>query len=81
MKLAPAEIWRIYRGRADTENRIKELKYDFGFDSFNLKDFYATEAALMFSMLAYNLMALFRLCNAGKNAENFEYPFVSVSNA
>lgn len=60
MKLAPAEIWRLYRGRGDAENRIKELKYDFGFDSFNLKDFYATEAALTFVMIAYNLMALFR---------------------
>lgn len=60
MKLAPAEIWRIYRGRAEAENRIKELKYDFGFDSFNLKNFYATEAALTFAMIAYNLMALFR---------------------
>ncbi len=47
-------------GRGDAENRIKELKYDFGFDSFNLKDFYATEAALTFAMIAYNLMALFR---------------------
>ena len=35
-------------------------KYDFGFDSVNLKDFYATEAALTFAMIAYNLMALFR---------------------
>jgi len=27
----PAEqIWKIYRQRADAENRIKELKYDFG---------------------------------------------------
>lgn len=60
MNLAPAEIWRLYRGRANAENRIKELKYDFGFDSFNLKDFYATEAALTFVMIAYNLMALFR---------------------
>jgi len=60
LKLAPAEVWRLYRGRADAENRIKELKYDFGFDSFNLKDFYATEAALIFAMIAYNLMALFR---------------------
>jgi len=60
MKLAPAEIWRLYRGRANAENRIKELKYDFGFDSFNLNDFYATEAALTFAMIAYNLMALFR---------------------
>lgn len=60
LKLAPAEIWRLYRGRGDAENRIKELKYDFGFDSFNLKGFYATEAALTFVMIAYNLMALFR---------------------
>jgi hypothetical protein len=60
LKLAPAEIWRLYRGRAAAENRIKELKYDFGFDSFNLKGFYATEAALTFAMIAYNLMALFR---------------------
>jgi hypothetical protein len=59
MNLAPAEIWRLYRGKANTENRIKELKYDFGFDSFNLKDFYATETALIFVMIAYNLMALF----------------------
>ena len=60
LKLAPTEIWRLYRGRGDAENRIKEVKYDFGFDSFNLKDFYATEAALTFAMIAYNLMALFR---------------------
>jgi hypothetical protein len=60
LDFAPAEIWRLYRGRANAENRIKELKYDFGFDSFNLKDFYATQAALSFVMIAYNLMALFR---------------------
>lgn len=60
MKLAPAEIWRLYRGRGDAENRIKELKYDFGFDSFNINSFYGTEAALTFVMIAYNLMALFR---------------------
>ena len=57
----PAEtVWRMYRGRADCENRIKELKYDFAADSFNMKDFWATEAALNVVMLAYNLMSLFR---------------------
>lgn len=61
MKLSTSEIWRIYRGRGDAENRIKELKYDFGFDSFNLKNFFATEAALIFVMIAYNLMSLFRM--------------------
>lgn len=60
LKLAPAEIWRLYRGRAEAENRIKELKYDFGFDSFNLKSFFGTEAALTFAMMAYNFMSLFR---------------------
>ncbi|CAH1906362.1 hypothetical protein NTGHW29_900005 [Candidatus Nitrotoga sp. HW29] len=51
---------RSYRGRADCENRIKELKADFGLDSFNVNDVYATETALGFAMLAYNLMSLFR---------------------
>jgi hypothetical protein len=60
LEFAPAEIWRMYRGRADAENRIKELKYDFGFDSFNLNGFFPTEAALIFAMIAYNLMSLFR---------------------
>ncbi len=53
-------VWRTYRGRADCENRIKELKADFGLDAFNMRDFWATEAALGFAMLAYNLMSLFR---------------------
>jgi hypothetical protein len=55
------DVWRNYRARGDAENRIKELKSDFGADSFNLKSFYATEAALLFSMIAYNLMAIFKL--------------------
>jgi len=58
---APTDVWRNYRQRGDAENRIKELKADFGADSFNLKEFYPTEAALLFSMIAYNLMSIFRL--------------------
>lgn len=61
LNLPAVEIWRLYRGRGDAENRIKELKYDFGFDSFNLNNFFATESALTFAMIAYNLMSLFRL--------------------
>lgn len=57
----PAEIvWSIYRKRADAENRIKELKYDFGSDSFNMRSFYGTEAALNVVMMAYNFISLFR---------------------
>ncbi len=39
---------------------IKELKADFGLDSFCLNDFWATEASFRFIMVAYNLMALFK---------------------
>jgi len=60
LDLPAVVIWRTYRGRADCENRIKELKYDFAADSFNMKDFWATEATLNTVMLAYNLMSLLR---------------------
>ncbi|HUW98429.1 MAG TPA: IS1380 family transposase [Acidiferrobacter sp.] len=60
LTLPAAEIWRLYRGRADCENRIKELKYDFAADSFCLQDFWATEASLNVALLAYNFMSLFR---------------------
>lgn len=57
----PAEqIWLSYKDRADAENRIKELKYDFGLDSFCMDKFWATEAAFRTIMMAYNLMSLFR---------------------
>jgi hypothetical protein len=60
LDLPPEQIWLLYRQRADAENRIKELKYDFGSDSFNQHNFYATEAALNFVMMAYNIISLFR---------------------
>lgn len=57
----PAEmVWALYRKRADAENRIKELKYDFGSDSFNMQSFFGTEAALHVVMMAYNFVSLFR---------------------
>lgn len=60
LDLPAAEVWRLYRGRADCENRIKELKADFGLDAFNMRDFWALVAARPEAMLAYNLMSLFR---------------------
>ena len=56
----PAEqIWLSYKDSADAQNRIKELKYDFGLDSFCMEKFWATEAAFRTIMIAYNLMSLF----------------------
>jgi hypothetical protein len=54
------QIWNIYNSRADCENRIKELKQDFGLENFCMKEFWATEASFRFIMIAYNLMSLFR---------------------
>ena len=54
------QVYNIYNTRADAENRIKELKYDFGLDNFALDKFYATEAAHRFMLVAYNIMALFK---------------------
>lgn len=33
------QTWNIYNSRADCENRIRELKEDFGLDAFCLQDF------------------------------------------
>ena len=60
MDLPLDQIWNMYNSRADCENRIKELKQDFGLENFCLKDFWATEASFRFIMVAYNLMSLFR---------------------
>ncbi|WP_209332997.1 IS1380 family transposase [Lunatimonas salinarum] len=60
LELPLDQIWNVYNTRADCENRIKELKDDFGLESFCLKDFWATEASFRFIMVAYNLMSLFR---------------------
>jgi hypothetical protein len=57
---APEEIWRDYNRRAEVENRIAELKYDLGADSFCLKQFYATEAAFRAVLLLFNLLAEFQ---------------------
>jgi hypothetical protein len=71
MELPPKVVYDIYRGRADCENRIKELKYDFGAATFKLKNFWATEAVLNFIMIAYNLMSLFRQAVLGNSKQQF----------
>jgi hypothetical protein len=68
----PAQIiYDMYRGRADCENRIKEIKYDFGAENFNMRNFWGTEAALNFVMMAYNLMSLFRQAVLKTKKQNF----------
>lgn len=54
------EVWRRYNGRADVENRIKELGAQFGLKSFCCRSFWGTEAACHLAILAYNLCVLFQ---------------------
>ncbi|MEZ5069889.1 MAG: IS1380 family transposase [Bacteroidales bacterium] len=61
MDLSADLIWHLYNKRADCENRIRELRNDYGIDGFCMDDFYATEAAFRWTMVAHNLMSLFRL--------------------
>ena len=50
----PAKIvYDSYRGRADSENRIKELKNDFSIDDFVTNNFWVTEACGNFIVMAY----------------------------
>src|SRR5262249_26474999 len=48
-------ITRMYSGRAETENRIKELKEDLSLDGFCLQSFDATDAAFRTGCVLYNL--------------------------
>jgi len=71
LTLSAKIVYDLYRNRADAENRIKEVKYDFGAENFNSQNFWATEAALNFVMLAYNLMSLFRQAVLGTKIQHF----------
>jgi len=53
----PEEIWRQYRPRANDENVIKDLKEGYSFESFNVNNFWATEAVLtMIALVFHNLI-------------------------
>jgi hypothetical protein len=70
LKLSAADVWRLYRGRANCENRIKELKYDYGLDKMNQADFDGTESALLLMTVAYNFLSLFRQIIMGGEVRN-----------
>ena len=47
-------VSRMYAGRADSENRIKELKEDLSLDTFCLKSFDATDVVFRMGGVFYN---------------------------
>jgi len=58
--LPPADVWRFYNHRADCENRLKELKDDFGAAGFCLQTFDGTEAVFRLLCFLFNLIAVFK---------------------
>jgi len=57
----PAEtIWRDYNLRATMEQRIEELKNDLHADGYCTQNFFATEAAFLGVIFAFNLLATFQ---------------------
>jgi hypothetical protein len=57
---SPEQVWRTYRLRAGDEGIIRENKEDFALDGFSLDSFFAVEAAMLFRILFYNIVNLFR---------------------
>jgi hypothetical protein len=60
MDLSAELIWEIYRKRADAENQIKELKYEYGMEGFCTESLAATEQAFCWVMVVYSLISLFK---------------------
>lgn len=53
----PYDIWNYYKPRANDENTIDNLKSGFGLDSFNLDNFWGTEAVLItIALIFHNLL-------------------------
>ena len=67
--LSLVEVHRRYNQRGDSENRIKELKYDYGIDGFALQNFGGMEAAFRFILVAFNIMTILKqaLLSSPKN--------------
>jgi hypothetical protein len=51
-------VWRRYNGRADLENRIRELGEQFGIKRLCVQNFWGTEAMHHLAIAAYNLCVL-----------------------
>jgi hypothetical protein len=60
VSVPPIEVWRDYNPRAGCEGVIKQLDADFALDKLCLKGFFATEAAMILAVFAYNLCVLFQ---------------------
>ena len=59
--LSPEEVVDFYQKRGNSENYIKEAKYDMAVGQLLLKSFWSNDAIFHLMMLAYNLFLLFKI--------------------
>lgn len=60
-ELPPEKVIITYEKRGNTENYIKEAKYDLAVGHHLLQSFWASEAIFKLKMLTYNLFLLFKM--------------------
>jgi hypothetical protein len=70
----PVELWRDYNQRACIEQRIEELKNDLAADGFCLKQFFATEAAFLSVLFAFNLLSLYQQAIGTRREKHYQRP-------
>ena len=59
-KLPAGKVVKVYNGRGDVENRIKEGKNTLRWDKTSCRRFAANQARLLMGVLAYNLLHMLR---------------------
>ena len=59
-RLTAGNVVKVYNGRAEIENRIKEGKLTLRWDKTSCRKFSANEARLKMGVIAYNLLHLLR---------------------
>jgi len=68
--LKPERVYKIYRGRGDVENKIKELHYGLAIDRTSCSDFKPNQFRLLLTAAAYVLMQEIRRNAAGTVLQN-----------
>jgi len=69
-----ATLWRDYNQRACVEQRIEELKNDLAADGFCMKQFFATEAAFLSVLFAFNLLSLYQQATGTRSEKHYQRP-------
>jgi hypothetical protein len=70
LTLKPERAYKIYRGRGDMENKIKELHHGLEIDRTSCTDFKANQFRLFLTAAAYVLMQEIRRQAAGTELQN-----------